>query len=156
MSYLSFTTPIGPVALFEAEGALVALDWGWLPENEETPLLVEARRQVEAYFDGALTRFDLPLAPHGTAFQRRVWAALAAIPFGATRSYGALAAELGSHARAVGGACGRNPLPLLIPCHRVLAAGGGLGGYSGQDGVATKAWLLRHEGLDVAAVAGID
>jgi len=156
MAYLSFTTPIGPLALFEADGAVVAVDWGWLPDAEETPLLIEARRQIEAYFDGGLRSFDLPLALAGTAFQQKVWAALRHIPFGATRSYGEIAAELGSHARAVGGACGRNPLPLLIPCHRVLAALGGLGGYSGPDGIETKAWLLRHEGADVAGLAEID
>ena len=90
--------------------------------------------------------FDLPLAPEGTAFQKRVYAAMQRIPFGGMRSYGELAAELGSAARAVGGACGSNPLPIVIPCHRVVAAGGGLGGFSGGAGASTKTWLLHHEG----------
>lgn len=156
MAHLSFTTPIGPLALFDADEAIVAVDWGWLPEPEESPLLLEAQRQILAYFDGALRRFDLPLAPAGTVFQRSVWDIMTKIPYGETRSYGSIAAELGSHPRAVGGACGRNPLPLLIPCHRVLTTGGGLGGYSGHDGPRTKAWLLRHEGAAVEHPSEID
>jgi methylated-DNA-[protein]-cysteine S-methyltransferase len=96
----------------------------------------------------------LPLTPAGTPFQRRVWATLAEIPFGQTRSYGDLARELGSGPRAVGGACGRNPIPLLIPCHRVLTADGHLGGYSGQGGLVTKMQLLRHEGAIPPEPAG--
>ncbi|ARJ68145.1 cysteine methyltransferase [Magnetospirillum sp. ME-1] len=147
MPQLAFNSPIGPLALFEADGAIVAVDWGFLPENDETPLLLRARDQLEEYFDGKRTDFDLPLAPHGTAFQQKVWAALAKIPFGQTRSYGQLAEELGTAPRALGGACGRNPIPVIIPCHRVLAANGAMGGYSGIDGVETKEFLLRHEGV---------
>ncbi|EME70422.1 methylated DNA-protein cysteine methyltransferase [Paramagnetospirillum caucaseum] len=149
MPQLAFNSPIGPLALFEADDAIVALDWGFLPENDETPLLLKARDQLEEYFDGKRTSFDLPLAPHGTAFQQKVWAALAKIPFGQTRSYGQLAEQLGTAARALGGACGRNPIPVIIPCHRVLGANGAMGGYSGIDGVETKEFLLRHEGVSV-------
>jgi methylated-DNA-[protein]-cysteine S-methyltransferase len=149
MPQLAFNSPIGPLALFEADGAIVAVDWGFLPENDETPLLLKARDQLEEYFDGKRTRFDLPLAPHGTAFQQKVWAALSGIPFGQTKSYGELAKELGTAARALGGACGRNPIPVIIPCHRVLGAGGAMGGYSGIDGVETKEFLLRHEGVAI-------
>ncbi|CUW37909.1 Methylated-DNA--protein-cysteine methyltransferase, constitutive [Magnetospirillum sp. XM-1] len=149
MPQLAFNSPIGPLALFEADGAIVAVDWGFLPENDETPLLLKARDQLEEYFDGKRTTFDLPLAPHGTAFQQKVWAALARIPFGQTKSYGELAEELGTAARALGGACGRNPIPVIIPCHRVLAANGAMGGYSGIDGIETKEFLLRHEGVPV-------
>ena len=149
MPHLAFNSPIGPLALFEENGAIVALDWGFLPENEETPLLIKARDQLEEYFEGRRTEFDLPLRPGGTAFQRKVWEALSRIPHGRTRSYGELAEELGTAPRALGGACGRNPIPVIIPCHRVLGSGGGLGGYSGQDGIETKAFLLRHEGVSV-------
>ncbi len=149
MPHLAFTSPIGPLALFEADGAIVALDWGWLPENEDSPLLLKAREQLEEYFDGKRKSFDLPLAPHGTEFQRKVWAALEKIPLGSTLSYGQLAEQLGTSPRALGGACGRNPIPVIIPCHRILATNGGLGGYSGIDGIETKQFLLRHEGVSL-------
>jgi len=137
---------VGDLTLSEENGALVALDWGWAPEQRATSILREARRQLEAYFDGDPAPFELPLAPAGSAFQRRVWERLRAIPPGRTLSYGALARELGGAARAVGGACGANPLPIIVPCHRVIAADGALGGYSGQGGVETKQALLRLEG----------
>lgn len=105
----------------------------------------EARRQLEAYFRGERREFDLELAPRiGTAFQQKVWAALAAIPYGQTWSYSRLAAQVGSVARAVGGANGANPIPIIWPCHRVIGADGTLTGYAG--GLALKAWLLRLEG----------
>ena len=93
----------------------------------------------------ALTAFDLPLAPAGTEYRRKVWHALTLIPYGATRTYGELAAIAGGSARSVGQANGRNPIPIVIPCHRVLASTD-LGGYSGGDGLETKRWLLAHEG----------
>lgn len=145
MPQLSFLTPLGPLTLSEEEGAIVALDWGRGRDQQETDLLRTARDQLQAYFDGERNRFDLPLAPFGTAFQQRVWAALQAIPPGETRSYGELAHELGSVARAVGQANGRNPIPIIIPCHRVVGGGGALGGYSGGEGVTTKRYLLDLE-----------
>ena len=124
----------------------------FLPPGEEAaashPLAAEAARQVRAYLADPGFVFDLPLAPGDTPFQRAVWRKIAEIPLGRTRSYGELAAELGSAARAVGQACGRNPHPLVVPCHRVIAAGGGLGGFANaRDGylLHTKRWLLRHE-----------
>jgi methylated-DNA-[protein]-cysteine S-methyltransferase len=151
MSYLAYNSPVGPLTLFEEDGAIIAVEWGWPPETDEppAPVLERARDQLDAYFEGKLKAFDLPLSPMGTPFQRKVWEALARIPFGATRSYGELAAELGTAPRSLGTACGRNPLPILIPCHRVLATNGGLGGYSGMDGVDTKRTLLRLEGVTV-------
>jgi len=113
----------------------------------ETPLLAEAAQQLGEYFAGTRRNFDLPLDPAGTPFQRRVWTEMARIPFGATESYGALARKTGSVARAVGGACGANPIPIVIPCHRVVAEGGGLGGFSGGTGPATKRALLELEGV---------
>ncbi len=128
----------------EEAGCIVALDWGWGRDQTETPLLCRARDQLDAYFDGAPAGFDLPLAPAGTPYQLRVWAALRAIPHGETRSYGEIARMAGGSARSVGMASGANPIPILVPCHRVVAAGG-LGGYSGGDGPATKRALLDLE-----------
>ena len=145
MPQLTLHTPLGEITLSEEDDALVALDWGRGRDQAVTPLLAEAREQLHDWFDGKRTGFRLPLNPHGTEFQRRVWAAMSAIPRGRTRTYGEIARELGSSPRAVGMACGANPLPILIPCHRILASNGGLGGYSGGDGPATKRHLLRLE-----------
>ena len=144
MPQLSFHTPLGALTLSEDDGAIVALDWGFGRDQEETALLRHGRAQLQAYFDGGLKRFDLPLAPAGSPYRQRVWAALRAIPFGETRSYAALAAAAGGSARSVGGANGANPIPIIIPCHRVVGTAG-LGGYSGAEGPATKRWLLDLE-----------
>jgi len=149
MPYLSVSGPLGPLTLFEEADALVALEFGRAPGGEETPLLATARGELEAFFDGALRRFSLPVNPKGTPFQRRAWAALRRIPYGETRTYGDIARELSSAPRAVGAACARNPLPIVIPCHRVLAADGRLGGYSGGEGLETKRALLRLEGASL-------
>ena len=143
---IAFDSPVGRLAIAEAEGAIVAIRWSAEAEGEgeATLLLGEAQRQLAAYFSRRLRRFDLPLAPAGTAFERRVWTAMRAIPYGETRRYGELAMELGSAPRAIGRACGRNPIPIVIPCHRVLARGG-IGGYSGGAGLATKRALLALE-----------
>ena len=153
MPQLSLHTPLGELTLSEADGAIVALDWGRGSLQEPTPLLREAVAQLHAYFDGERRHFQLPLAPHGSPFQQRVWQALTRIPPGETRSYIAVARELGSAARAVGQANGRNPIPILIPCHRVVAAGGGLGGYSGGDGPDTKRYLLDLEARSTGPLA---
>ncbi len=147
MAQLSMHTPHGDLTLFDNDkGSLIALDWGWAPLQQKTNLLVEAKRQLDLYFDGELTRFDLPLAPDGTAFQKKIWAAMNAIPYGETMTYGDIAKKIGTAAQAVGNACGANPLPIVQPCHRVLAAGGKIGGYSGEGGAETKAALLALEG----------
>jgi methylated-DNA-[protein]-cysteine S-methyltransferase len=145
MPQLSLHTPLGEVTISEDSGAIVALDWGRGRDQEATPLLCQARDQLQEYFDGKRLIFDLPLAPEGSDFQKRVWAALCAIPPGETRSYADVARAIGSAPRAVGGANGANPIPLFIPCHRVIAADGSLGGYSGGDGPATKRYLLDLE-----------
>lgn len=144
MPQLSIHTPIGDLTLSEENGAIVALDWGWGRDQADTALLRNAREQVFAYLDGALTAFDLPLAPLGSAYQRRVWEALCAIPYGQTATYGQIAARAGGVARSVGQANSVNPIPILIPCHRVVASAG-LGGYSGGQGLDTKRWLLALE-----------
>lgn len=149
MPYLPINTPLGPVTVFEEDDAIVIVEFGRAPGGEETPLLASARVQLEAFFDGQLHRFSLPLKPQGSSFQQRAWAALGRIPYGETRTYGDIARALGSTARAVGGACARNPIPILIPCHRVVGAGGRLTGYSGGEGVETKLALLRLEGATI-------
>jgi methylated-DNA-[protein]-cysteine S-methyltransferase len=150
MPQRSCLTPLGPLSVSEDGGAIVALDWGQGRDQDDTPLLRRACEQLQQYFDGTRQSFDLPLAPAGTAFQRRVWDALRAIPPGETRSYGTLAAQLGTAARAIGGANAANPIPILIPCHRVTGAAGALGGYSGGDGVPTKRFLLALEARGAA------
>ena len=145
MPQLSLLTNLGDLTISEDDGAIVALDWGRGRDQAETPLLRRARDQLQDYFDGKRLTFDLPLAPHGSAFQKRVWAALCAIPPGETRSYADIARAIGSAPRAVGGANGANPIPIVIPCHRVVAADGSLGGYSGGEGPATKRFLLDLE-----------
>jgi methylated-DNA-[protein]-cysteine S-methyltransferase len=144
MPQLSFHTPLGALTLSEDNGAIVALDWGWGRDQTQTTGLCEGRDQLQAYFDGKLQTFTLPLAPRGTPYQCRVWRALQTIPYGHTRSYGEVAADIGGSARSVGGANGRNPIPIIIPCHRVIGYGG-LGGYSGGEGLETKRWLLALE-----------
>jgi methylated-DNA-[protein]-cysteine S-methyltransferase len=141
---LSLHSPVGDITVFEEDGAIVSLDWGWVPYQDTSPLLKAAREQLQAYFDGTLTPFDLPLAPPGTDYRRLVWQALRDIPYGETRSYQAIAAQAGGSARSVGQANGHNPIPLIIPCHRVVATKH-IGGYSGGDGLPTKRWLLALE-----------
>jgi methylated-DNA-[protein]-cysteine S-methyltransferase len=142
---LSVDTPVGRLCIREEGGAIRALDWAACEREEPTPLLVEAKRQLKDYFAGRRTGFDLPLAPDGTEFRRSVYRAMQAIPYGETRTYGDLARDLQSAARAVGGACGANPIAIIIPCHRVVGASGKLTGYSGAGGTDTKAWLLAFE-----------
>ena len=153
MTQLSMHSPVGDLTLSQDDGAIVAIDWGWAPMQSATGLLTEAKDQLDAYFDGALTTFDLPLRPAGTAFQRAVYDAMTSIAYGKTMTYAEVAQKVGSVARAVGGVCGSNPIPIVIPCHRVVAApgrrgAGTLGGYSGAGGVDTKQALLRLEGAD--------
>jgi methylated-DNA-[protein]-cysteine S-methyltransferase len=147
MPHLAVDTPFGLMTLHAEDGALVALDWGARPGEEAAGILAEARRQLEAYFAGCLRVFSVPLAPRGSGFQRRAWAVMAAIPFGTVRSYGGLAREIGTGPRALAGACARNPLPIFVPCHRVVAAGGAIGGFGSPGGLATKRALLALEGV---------
>jgi len=154
MPSLSLPSPIGQLTIEEEDGALVAIGWGNGAAGNGSPLLAEAARQLAAYFAGELRQFDLPLRPRGSPFETRVWAAMQAIPYGETRCYGDLAGALRSAPRAVGRACGKNPIPIVIPCHRVLAKAG-LGGYSGTGGLATKQRLLALEGAATDALSTI-
>ena len=154
--YIRYASPLGMLTVAAEGAALTALviDGQKYAERHlsgrgremETPVLRQARLWLDRYFAGECpTPDDLPLAPKGTPFQQRVWRELLAIPCGGTDSYGAIAARLGSSGRAVGSAVGRNPLSILIPCHRVLGADGRLTGYAG--GLENKEKLLRLEGV---------
>jgi methylated-DNA-[protein]-cysteine S-methyltransferase len=146
MSQIVMQTPVGALKIEERDGAITAIDWteaeARAPEDAP-PVLIEAKRQLDSYFAGKLREFDLPLSAR--AFRSQVWLALQDIPYGETRTYGELAQLIGSAPRAVGGACGANPIAIVIPCHRVIGAGGWLGGYSGGQGIDTKTHLLEHE-----------
>ena len=142
-------SPLGALRITERDGVLTRVDFARdtrASRDAATPLLQTVRDQLDAYFAGELRVFDLPLDPSGTTFRRRAWLELANIPYGEVLTYGELAARLDSGARAVGGACGTNPIPIILPCHRVVAAGGRIGGYSGADGPASKRFLLSLEG----------
>jgi len=145
MKRRTVTTRFGDLTLTEQAGAITALDWTRVTHDDGSDLLDDAAAQLAAYDAGTLEDFDLPLAVNGTDFQRDVCAAMSAIPFGYTRTYGEIAKDLGVPAQAVGQACGGNPIPVIIPCHRVMGAKG-LTGFSGRGGVETKVALLRHEG----------
>lgn len=136
-------SPLGPISVEEHAGVITSLHWQVGPVPQ-TPLLAEALAQLTAYFDRRLIRFDLPL-DYGTGFAEQVRRAMAAIPYGLTRTYGDLARQIGAPAQAIGQACGANPIPILIPCHRILAAAG-LGGFSAKGGVESKVYLLKLEG----------
>lgn len=147
-------TPVGRLAIEADQDAVTAVRWAPAQERAEaqtrkaaSAVLREARRQLEGYFARRLTRFDLPLAARGTDFQKRVWAMMSAIPYGETATYGGMAMALGSGPRPVGMACARNPIPIIVPCHRVLGSGGKEGGFSGGRGLPTKRQLLALEGV---------
>ena len=150
--HLFIESPVGSLVLHEIAGALAAIEWRRADSPPETgttrrpsPLLAAAAQQLDEYFAGRRRSFELPLAPKGSPFQKRVWAEMCRIPYGATARYGDLAETLGTAAQPIGQACGANPIPIVIPCHRVVAAGG-LGGFSGGAGLTSKRFLLRHEG----------
>ena len=145
--YLYLDSPIGGLQITTSDEQLTALSFCDGPQQPDRPdrLAVEVRRQLQAYFSRERRNFALPLAPRGTAFQQKVWAALQTIPFGSTCSYLQLSRQLGDEKaiRAVAGANGRNPIAIVIPCHRVIGSDGQLVGYSG--GLWRKKWLLSLE-----------
>ena len=147
MLTMTYQSPIGPLYIAEQDGAITHLVFKPLAgQAGDTALLTRCREQMDAYFAGALQDFDLPLAPKGTAFQERVWQTLRTIPYGATWSYKMLAeaADCPRGYRAVGLANNKNPISILIPCHRVVGASGALTGYGG--GLSNKEFLLKLEG----------
>lgn len=145
MPTLTLDTQFGRLGLIEQDHAITAVTWNAEDEGEATELLREGVAQLKAYTEGELEVFDLPLRVNGSDFQRAVCDEIYAIPFGYTKTYGEIAKALGAPAQAVGSACGGNPIPIIIPCHRVMGAKG-LTGFSGAGGVETKVALLRHEG----------
>jgi len=145
-------TPFAVLGIRTAAGAVTGIEYLPKTERAQAPydaLAESAVRQIERYLADPHFRFTLPLAPGGTPFRRRVWEALAGIPVGESRTYGELARRLHTAPRAVGGACGANPIALVIPCHRVLGSHGALGGFMNAvdgDPISIKRWLLEHEG----------
>jgi methylated-DNA-[protein]-cysteine S-methyltransferase len=149
-------SPIGRIELRALKGKVVGVEIAragrlrgdGVPETS-SPVLDKARKQLDEYFAGKRKSFQIPLSAEGTAFQQSVWDAVNGIPFGKVLSYGEVGHETGrpTAGRAVGGAVGANPIPIIIPCHRVLASDGRITGYSGGNGIETKAWLLDHEGI---------
>lgn len=141
---LSIHAPFGALTFSEDDGAIVAVDWGWGRDQEETALLVQAREQMHEYLDGERLAFDLPTRPAGSTYQQRVWATLLLIPRGQTWTYAAIANRAGGSPRSVAQASRGNPIPIVIPCHRAVAARG-LGGYAEGQGLDTKRYLLQLE-----------
>lgn len=153
-------SPIGRIELVgdaEAVTSLAIERDGRLPHDDlperTTPVLELAARQLDEYFAGERTAFDVPVHLEGTPFRRAVWDRLAELPFGTLTTYGELGLALGhpGYGRAIGGAVGANPVPIIIGCHRVLSSTGRITGYSGGEGIPTKLWLLEHEGITLAA-----
>lgn len=143
-----YDTPVGKLCIGEEDDSITRVTWSKVPQEyiqEETELILNCKIQLEEYFAGNRKQFDLPLAPKGTDFQKRVWKALTDIPYGETRTYGEIAAAVGSPkaARAVGMANNKNPIGIIIPCHRVVGVDGKLVGYAG--GMEKKEWLLNLE-----------
>jgi methylated-DNA-[protein]-cysteine S-methyltransferase len=149
--------PFAVLGIRTAATVVTGIDYLPLRERAQAPtdaLAERACRQLERYLADPQFRFTLPLAPGGTAFRQRVWQALSQIPVGESRTYGELARQLRSAPRAIGGACGANPIALVIPCHRVVGTHGSLGGFMGVtecDPIAIKRWLLAHEGYRFGA-----
>ena len=144
MPRLTVQTPVGPLTLTEESSAITRVTWEGR-HADDTALLRKAAAQITEYFRGDRHDFDLPLTIEGSDLQRRACAAMSAIPYGETRTYGDLARDLDVPAQAIGQACGGNPIPVIIPCHRILGASS-LGGFSGGTGIETKVALLKHEG----------
>ena len=148
--WMEIAAPVGKIIVMADDEAVTHIEFSakYRPAGKPqlNAILTRAQKQLAEYFAGKREEFDLPLKLEGTAFQRKVWKALVKIPFGQTRTYGQIAKTVKSPAasRAVGAACGRNPLPIVVPCHRVVGSSGNLTGFGG--GLAMKEWLLKHEG----------
>lgn len=147
----SFASPFGFITITAEDEKITSVELCKKVNSQgSSKVLAEAAKQISAYLDGSIEKFNLPLHVSGTPFQLAVWRAIAKIPFGKTISYGQIASAIGKPqaSRAVGAAVGANPTPLLIGCHRVLGSNGSLTGYSGGQGVKTKKLLLQHEGIE--------
>lgn len=146
MTQLSVHSPIGDLTISEENEKLVSIDWGWSPFQKKTPLLLETKKLLEYYFDGDDLKFDLPLNPHGTIYQKKVWQAIAKIPYGKFLTYSKVSQMINSHPPTVGMACGKNPIPILIPCHRVIGKKKHIAKLSARERIETKKYLLQLEG----------
>ena len=146
MPELVYNSPVGLLTLVASNRAITSIEWRGNGSNQKTKTLLLIKKELTQYFCGALTEFTVPLDPSGTAFQRRVWKLIMEIPYGELRTYRDISNTLNSSPRAVGGACGRNPIPIIIPCHRVVGSNGRLTGYTGANGIDTKSFLIKHEG----------
>ncbi len=151
MNIASLHNTFGWFSLVEEKGQITQLLWEDRNAGFRSDVLKEGLNQLDAYFAGKLTRFDLPLAPNGTDFQQQVYRVMQDIPFGEVLTYGEVAKKLGVPAQPIGQACGSNPIPVIIPCHRIVGTGN-LGGFSGLGGVEMKVQLLRHEGANAQLI----
>lgn len=147
MKKISYKSPIGNLVVAENNNAIISLEWSDEMFFDNTDLLLETVKQLEEYFDGKRKEIDVEIEADGTDFQCKVWEEILKIPYGETITYQDIAINLKSHPRAVGIACGKNPLPIIIPCHRVVGKNNKLTGYSGGKGLKTKEFLLILEGL---------
>lgn len=153
---LTLASPVGPLTITATKDSICSLCFAeGGPLTTENVLLMEAARQISRYFEKALKRFDLPLELRGSAHNLAVWQEMLTIPYGETLTYGDIAQRIGSNPRAVGVACGANPIPLIVPCHRVIGKDGTLVGFSGGDGKKTKARLLDHEAPALPLLSGL-
>lgn len=151
---MTLSSPIGPITLIAHGGKLTRVELGKRAKPEgSAKILIAAKKQFEDYFAGRLSRFSLPLEVSGTEFQKAVWGEIVKLPAGKTLSYGEIAAKIGKPlaSRAVGAAVGANPTPLVVGCHRVLGSSGKITGFTGGEGIKTKAWLLTHEGIEFSS-----
>lgn len=143
-------TPIGLVTIETDDNALTLLGFGAHGKTTgalKNRIAEEVALQLNAYFDGKLVQFDLPICTKGSPFRQKVWQALCTVPYGETRTYGEIARQVDSAPRAVGGACSANPISIIVPCHRITGSGGWIGGFTGGEGCATKQLLLKHENV---------
>ncbi|MEM6638159.1 MAG: methylated-DNA--[protein]-cysteine S-methyltransferase [Pseudomonadota bacterium] len=145
MRQAAIDTPVGMITVTEEDGVIKRTEWGRPQHPGSAPVLSKAIAEITAYFEGKTKEFTVPLSKPTSQFAAEFRDALLAIRFGDTLTYGDIAQQLGVSAQAIGQACGANPIPVIVPCHRVLGANG-LGGFSGGTGIETKVALLRHEG----------
>jgi methylated-DNA-[protein]-cysteine S-methyltransferase len=150
----SIDSPVGPVSVYAKDGAIVFLEMAQepAPNDNQSPVVRQALTQLADYFAGTSRELNFPVLSNGTEFQQAVWAEIAKVPFGQTTTYAQIAERIGKPkaSRAVGGAVGANPVPLVVGCHRVMGVSGKITGFSGGDGIPTKRWLLAHESIESA------
>lgn len=149
MGQSSITTPVGTLTLSSNGRAITRVTWFRAGDDvgnaDSDPILEAAKAEIDRYFSGRLTEFQTPVHLEGSPLQLSVWQAMRTIPFGQVLTYGDVAKAVGSEPQAVGTACGQNPIPVIVPCHRIVGAGGNLTGFSGGNGIETKAYLLDLE-----------